>query len=337
MSVKKVAVLSSLGRAMTEELKLVKNQLEDEVEDYEFNYFFLNEKAGNSSVKKGVAAAKKDFCSIAQHYISIDGSLPKMVKNDTKCAKILLLSHYDYLFKESKTVEPKKTFEKYTHIICGSPFAKRVLKENYKLDTVTVIDEVCLPMAYETAVGEKRKIIYDRLKSIYPHIVGKKIVSLAITGKNRDSEAWNEEVLLSFLKELGENYFFITNSGELLELSKNISGKYIDRMGYVDSFMMLSDLVYVSDMLCTDSGQIATTFVATGNTTISYGITNNAFTEYMNKAYPTLSVDSAEALARVIKGEEELVRERKRFYNEFFYPTEVNPYDVIREILKKER
>ena len=333
-----VAFLSSSGRGLSEDLKLVKNALES-CEQMKFRYFFRNTTIGKGTAKRSVATAKKQFCKVEQHYISIDASVPRNLKGKEDYQRILLLTPYDYIFKtEEISAKEKGKFQGYTHIICGSPFVQKNLEKNYHVDGIKLIGDCSLPSALRMEEREQRERIREKIEFFFPASKGKKIISLLIMGTipvEEEADEENEEEtgypFYPFFANLPEEYFILVNNAVVLE---GLNSSFLDRVGYVKNMMPASDLLYATDVLCTDSGQLGTTFLNHKDGELFvFSMIKNSFSKYIQKEYPSMAVSDAEELVRLISLPKEYKAELNRLRQEFCYPKTGNVYQIVKEIL----
>ena len=109
MSEKSITFLSNRGAGMNSDLKLVERKLVDIMGDDDFScrFFLKNERRKNPMAKQGILRAKKEFCQEITNVICVDASLTRGMGTE-EGVKLLLISPYDYLFKNELTRRGRK-------------------------------------------------------------------------------------------------------------------------------------------------------------------------------------------------------------------------------------
>lgn len=135
MSRATISFLSTRGRAMNIDLKLIQDYLALNLSDVTFEYYLKNTATKVPAANKQLEEARLSFCNNTRNIICMDPSIPvKLSPALPEERRLLTLVPYDYLFNEylKFTEDPelahKKTFFRCTHVLSGSPFSVIFLK-----------------------------------------------------------------------------------------------------------------------------------------------------------------------------------------------------------------
>lgn len=309
--------------------------------DNYLRFFCKNEKGGNAMVNQGYRDAKKDFCRDADNIICVDASLPagrNCFKDNSN--RILLAVPMEYQFKnmllKKKNIPKYKTFKNFTHIIAGSPFTETLFQKLYQLDDTELIGDVCLPTVWSLHQDEIRKDKVARFNFYFPEAKGRKILSFIISGRVTGKEKFIKEFdIQSLFEHLGDDWFVVTNSVELLENVRVFEQNNGERFGYLKKIMQVQDLLYVSDSVVTNNGNYAAYFSTRNKPVFCIKIMNNYFEQYMKEFHPELFLSCFNDLLYLNFDEQgKNSKAQSVFRSLFFYRQLKSPYETIYEILK---
>ena len=133
-----ISFLSTRGRAMNADLKLIQDYLASNLSDVTFEYYLKNTATKVPAANKQLEKARLSFCENSRNIICMDPSIPvKLSPALPEERRLLTLVPYDYLFNEylkfteGPELAHKKTFFRCTHVLSGSPFFSNFLKNFY--------------------------------------------------------------------------------------------------------------------------------------------------------------------------------------------------------------
>lgn len=338
--------LSSRGTGLNADLKLVQSYLLKNIKNQELKFrFFLNsEKSNNDMVNQGVTSAKMKFCENVSSVISTDGSLSANVKKlNPAGVRLLLATPYDYQFKNMKYLDDekdiahkRKTFKHYTHIVSGSPFTSKMLSHFYDLDGKQVMKDFCLPFVWDINQTESQNEIRNALIRYFPAIEKKKIFSLLFYGEPKKRNRWIEDFdIKKLLGNLGEDWFIITNLQEIVDKIYFMKSKYKDSFGFVNHIMPSQNLLYVSEMLLTNNGRLASYFVSRGKRIYCPEFRGNFFENYMREKYHGMYLEKFSDLISLDLNADVKKDEQKMFHDQMTYKKLLCPYDYIARLFTR--
>lgn len=342
MNKKEITFLSSRGRSLCQELSLVKTFLAERYRDeVQFRYYLNNELHQNPLAAHGYRRAKKSFCEGMTNAVCVDASLSTNLNNlSPEGSRILLAVPYDYQFKNMVLMEQKKkqfhlrTMARFTHLIAGSPFTAELLKKAYRLEDRELIEGVDLPLAWDAMQPGHRRRVQEEILFYYPQAAGKKILSIIVYGdEERKRKDWESFDIRAFTKKLGEDWFVFTNSEILMENAFAMSNHYKSCFGYMNRILPVPDLLYVSDVLVTNNGRLASAFSRQKKPVYACQYNKNYFEKYMSYAYPDMYFSSADKMAQHEFEADMLTEEQKRFCEKMSYSDGKEPYGVVAELL----
>lgn len=341
MTSKNITFLSSKKMGLSSDLKYFELYLNKYglVRDSYLRFFCKNEKGGNAMVNQGYRDAKKDFCKDADNIICVDASLPAG-RNCFKdnCVRILLAVPMEYQFKnmllKKKNTPKYKTFKHFTHIIVGSPFTETLFQKVYQLDDTELIGDVCMPTVWslqQESIREEKIAWFD---FYFPEAKGRKILSIIISGKVSGKEKFIKEFdIQSLFEYLGDDWFVVTNSVDLLENVKVFEQKNRERFGYLKKIMLVQDLLFVSDAVVTNNGNYAAYFSTRNKPVYCLKIINNYFERYMQVFHPDLILNSFNDLLVKNLGEQRIENKAQNAFRDLFsYKKLKSPYETIYDI-----
>lgn len=342
MTKKEITFLSSRGRGLSNDLALVKNFFTNQTsEEIMLRYYLNNELHKNPLAGHGYRRAKKTFCQGMSNAICVDASLSTNLNNLAPEGKrILLAVPYDYQFKNMVMMEEKNrqfhlnTLARFTHIIAGSPFTAELLKKAYRLEGRELIENVALPFAWDTLQPESRKRVQDKIRFYFPQVEGKKVLSIIVYGDvEKKRKDWENFDIRKFTGELGEDWFVFTNSELLMENAFAMSNRYKSCFGYLDRLLPVPDLLYISDVLVTNNGRLATAFSIQKKPLYACQYNRNYFEQYMSSHYPGMYLSGAEQLHDQEFTIDGLTGEQKEFCNQMSYDGDTEPCGLVADIL----
>ncbi len=342
MSKKEITFLSSRGRGLSNDLSLVKNHLMGQnAGDIMFRYYLNNELHSNPLAGHGYRRAKKSFAEGMTNAICVDASLSANMKNLSEDGKrILLAVPYDYQFKNMLLMEEKgrefnlNTMARFTHIVAGSPFTAELFKKAYRLENRELVENVALPFAWDTLQHESRTAVQDRIFFYFPQAKRKKILSIIIYGdKDKKRKDWESFDIKEFTKRLGADWFVFTNSEQLMENAFSMSNRYKDCFGYLNRVLPVPELLYLSDVLVTNNGRLASAFSIQNKPVYACRYNDNYFEKYMSFRYPLMYFPQAENLCGCAFKTDVLTGEQKKFCSQMSYQEPISPNKAVTDIL----
>lgn len=344
MNKKEITFLSSRGRGLSNDLSLVKNHLITlGKENLSLRYYLNNELHKNPLAAHGYRRAKKSFMEGTTNVICVDASLSSKMNNLSQDGKrILLAVPYEYQFKNELQIEEKgkdfnlNTLAQFTHIIAGSPFTASLLKKAYRLEDKVLVEEVSLPFAWDTIQEGSRQKVQHTIFSYFPQAEGKNILSLIVYGdEEKKRKDWENFDIKGFTKSLGEDWFVFTNSDYLVENAFAMSNRYKDCFGYISRMLPIPDLIYLTDVLVTNNGRLASAFSIQDKPVYVCHYNANNFEKYVKYKYPDMYFEDTKKLLEHSFVVDELTQQQRVFCSEMSYRPVENPFDKITEILDK--
>lgn len=346
MNKTELTFLSSRGRGLSNDLALVKDYLvEQSTDEMMFRYYLNNENHKNPLVAHGYRRAKKDFSKGMTNVLCVDSSLSSKINNMAPDGQRILFGvSYDYQFKNMYLLEEKNrkfnlnTFARFTHIIPGSPFTAELLKRAYRMEGKELIENVSLPFAYDLCSLEKQKEIGERIFYYFPQARGKKILSVIVYGdEEMKRKDWESLDVKQWVKELGDDWFLFTNSDLLMENAFSMGNRYKENFGYMNKMLPIPNLLYISDVLVTNNGRLASAFSILDKPVYACRYGKNYFEKYMSWKYPGMYFPTVSAMCSHPFEAEEQTKEQKEFSRNMSYGTDVNPCAKVADILGRKR
>lgn len=334
-----ISFLSTRGRAMNADLKLIQDYLASNLSDVTFEYYLKNTATKVPAANKQLEKARLSFCENSRNIICMDPSIPvKLSPALPEERRLLTLVPYDYLFNEylkfteGHELAHKKTFFRCTHVLSGSPFFSNFLKNFYEFENATFLDDMCLPLAWDITSKETKANVRNHLEYLYPEAKGKKILTILTvnqTAPEEMTELFSDLDLKNLLDEIEDNWFLLTNNINLLEMSGKLPFSYAKCFGYMKGVFGFDNLLYFSDMLITNSSKHACTFASAKKPVYYLNYGKKHFGRYMKQFYPDLYLETAGELATLDYGQTDLSEEEARFCQEFACDTVQNPLSLI--------
>lgn len=334
MNKTEITFLSSFGRGLSNDLALVKDYIVTQLSDkVMLRYYLNNEKHKNPLVAHGYRRAKKDFSNGMTNVLCTDASLTPQINNmAAEGQRILFAVPYDYQFKNMVLMEEKNrkfnlnTFARFTHMIPGSPFTADLLKRAYRIEGKELIENVSLPLAYDICSVERQKEVGERIYYYFPQARGKKLLSVIVYGdmemKRKD---WESLDVKQWIKELGDDWFLFTNSELLMNNTFSMGNHYKEKFGYINKILPVPDLLYISDVLVTNNGRLASVFSILDKPVYACHYNKNYFEKYMSLKYPDMYFGNAMAMCEHPFKAEEQTETQKKFSGNMSYGPEVDP------------
>ena len=166
-----ISFLSTRGRAMNIDLKLIQDYLASNLSDITLEYYLKNTATKIPAANKQLETARLSFCNNTSNIICMDPSIPvKLSPALPEERRLLTLVPYDYLFNEylkfteNPELAHKKTFFRCTHVLPGSPFFSNFLKNFYEFENATFLDDICLPLAWDITSKESKENVRNNLE-----------------------------------------------------------------------------------------------------------------------------------------------------------------------------
>ncbi len=342
MNEKVITFLSSLGRGLSNDLALVKDYFAARPSlEYTFRYYVNNEKHKNPLAAHGYRRAKKDFCDGMTNVLCVDGSLTHQINNMApEGQRILLAVPYDYQFKNMYLMEKRgrkfhlNTFSRFTHIIAGSPFSADLLRRAYRIEGKELIENVSLPLAYDICLPERQNEVRERIFYYFPQARGKKLLSVIVFGdaemKRKD---WETLDIRQWVKDLGDEWFLFTNSEILMENTFCMGNHYKENFGYLNRILPIPELLYVSDVLVTNNGRLASVFSILDKPVYACAYSKNYFEKYMSLKYPQMYFHNAAEMRDYPFVADVQTETQKSFSKIMSYGSEFNPCQTVADLL----
>lgn len=337
-----ISFLSTRGRKMNIDLKIVQDYLASALPDVTFKYYFKNNATKVPAVNQQLGNARVSFCEDAKNLLCMDASIPiRMAPATSEEKRLLTLAPYDYLFKEylkyreNPESEHKKTFIQCTHIIPGAPFFSKFLKDFYVLDNTVLLDDLCLPFSWDIMQEPQKAKFRNNFEYFYPQAKGKKILSVITVNQKATDEMndlFSDFDLTKLLDQLKNDWFLITNNVNLLEMAASLSFEYADRFGYMKDRFNVNNLLYFSDILVTNSSKHACAFASVKKPVYYLNYGSKYFGTYIKQFYPDLYLNTAGELMKINYEKPLLSDEQQKFCQDFSYHTTKNPLEEIRNI-----
>lgn len=349
MSNNTISFVSTRGRGLNSDLQIVKNDLMAMLPDVEFQYYLNKTATKIPLINTKMEDARRTFCAEAQNIICMDPSIPiKIPSASEKEIRLLLATPFDYQFNifmkniDNPDFEKKQTFIRCTHVIPGSPFTARLLQTCYEWeDTVTFLDNIPLPISWDIAQEEQRATFRKQLEFFYPQAKNKKIVSVLLVGQKPDTEPGEEPEnlfkdfnLKTIMDSIEDDCFLITNNWDLVELAYQLPYEYSTKFGYIKNKLSLNEMMYVSDMLITNSSKHAGNFSVMQKPIYYLEYLPKVFGNFIRKFYPSMYLEDLNGLSDIDFKTFEYSAEQKKFCQEFSYAPTENPLKTIRELFK---
>lgn len=342
MNKTEITFLSSFGRGLNNDLALVKDYIVTQTSDeVMLRYYLNNEKHKNPLVAHGYRRAKKDFCDGMTNVLCTDASLTSKISNMApEGQRILFAVPYDYQFKNMVLMEEKNrkfhlnTFARFTHIIPGSPFTADLLKRAYSIEDKELIEGVSLPLACDLCSVERQKEVAEHIFYYFPQARGKKILSVIVYGdmemKRKD---WESLDVKQWIKDLGDDWFLFTNSELLMNNTFSMGNHYKEKFGYINKMLPVPDLLYISDVLVTNNGRLASVFSILDKPVYACHYNKNYFEKYMSLKYPDMYFGNAAAMCEHPFKAEGQTETQKKFSRNMSYGSEADPCQKAADLL----
>ena len=349
MSKKTISFVSTCGRGLNTDLQLVKDNLMAALPEVEFEYYLNKTATKIPLINTKMEDARRTFCTEAQNIICMDPSIPiKLPSASERERRLLLATPFDYQFNifmkyHDNPDQPKKqTFLRCTHVMLGSPFTAKLFHSFYEWeDSVTFLDGIPLPISWDILQEEKRTTVKKQLEFYFPQAKGKKILSILLVGQKPKPEDGSEPVnlfdnfnLKKIMDYIDDDWFVITNNWDLVELSYQLPYQYSSKFGYIKNKISLNDMMYLSDMLITNSSKHAGNFSITKKPIYYLEYLPKIFGNFIKKFYPSMYLKDLDQLLTLDFSNTELSPEQKNFCQEFSYDPTENPSETIEKLFK---
>lgn len=345
MSEKSITFLSNRGAGLNADMNLLEKNLVNMINQNDFSsrFFLKNERRKNPMARQGIELARKEFCRELANVVCADASLAKGMRFQ-EGVRILLASPYDYQFKNEMNLRKRgkrgtgwKTFRRFTHVVPGSPFTARLMREGYYLENTELLEGICLPFVWEMNVPERQKAVGEEIGFYFPAVGEKKVLALLL---NREKESRRNFLknfdLKSFLDYLGEEWFVFTNVEELMENSYTLGAKYKNSFGYVKRIMSEQDILYVADAMVTNNGRYASCFASRHKPLYCLKYRGSYFEKYIKTTHPAMYLRNFRELMQADFSVEGVPEGQREFDQLFSYPELKCPYDAIGALLRRE-
>lgn len=339
-----ISFLSSQGRGFSVDLALTKNYLQsfflqDEVF---YRYYVNNEKSKNPLANEGFIRARKEFCRDMTDVFCVDPSLGARAGGLAEDGRhILLAVPYPYLITRMRGLKRGnhnyyKTLRNYTHIVAGSPFAEKVLRQAYELTGTRIYKNTALPFAWDLLQEERQQQIRREFTNYFPQSEGKKIAALLVFGdvSKMKKTPFRNVNMQELADSIGKDWFFVTNSQELAEESYVLPAEYRERFGYVNRIMPTQNLLYIADSLVTNNCRFAGSYAIRRKPVHVLRYTGNVFEKYVQEDYNDMYIGQIDKeMVKIQSGQ--MRPDQQAFCKEMSYENPKEPYGVIGEILTK--
>ena len=337
-----ISFLSTRGRGMNIDLKLIQDHLASAFPDTTFDYYMKSTATKVPAANQQLEKARLSFCTNAKNIICMDPSIPIKLSSATpEERRLLTLVPYDYLFNEYlKFIEDaelphKKTFIRCTHIFPGSTFFRNLLKNFYEFENTVFLDDVCLPLAWDITSKESKETIRSKFEYLYPDAKGKKILTILTVNQTVPEEMqdlFSDLDIKELLDKIRNDWFIITNNINLLDRINRLPFSYTECFGYMKGVFGFDNLLYFSDMMITNSSKHACTFASANKPIYYLNYGKKHFGRYMKQFYPDLYLETAGELTTINYKKRELSDVEAKFCQEFAFASEINPLREIKDI-----
>lgn len=349
MSKDTISFVSTRGRGLNSDLQIVKNDLTENLPDVEFQYYVNKTATKIPIINTKMEEARRTFCIEAQNIICMDPSIPiKIPSASGKEVRLLLATPFDYQFNifmkniDNPAFKKKQTFIRCTHVIPGSSFTARLLQTCYEWeDSVTFLDHIPLPISWDITQEEQRTRIRKQLEFFYPQAKDKKIISILLVGQKPDTLPGEEPEnlfkdfnLKTIMDSIDDDCFLITNNWDLVELAYQLPYEYSTKFGYIKNKISLNDMMYVSDILITNSSKHAGNFSIMKKPIYYLEYLPKLFGNFIQKFYPSMYLKDLNELSNIDFKTLTCSEDQKNFCQEFSYAPTENPLKTIRELFK---
>lgn len=343
MNNKTITFLSSRGRGINADLSLLHRFLSEREEwkEYSYRFFSKSERTKNPVVNAGALKARRAFSEKATNIVCVDNSLTGKTEED-EGIRMLFSVPYDYQFKNYLAVKEKKkncnfrTFQSFTHIIPGSPFSEELLEKAYDTEGKKLLTGIAHPLAWDICQESSREEARKKLEFYFPEIGKKKVLSLIISGDEKEQERFFKNFSLhELIEKLGPEWIVLTTSEEMRNRSFSFVGEKFS-FGYIDHIVSPSVLAYVADVLITNEGRFAAAYAGRGKPIYCPRIKKNYFEKFMDTYYTDLVLKRADQMLEIDYNAKELGRAQKKFCQQFWYPDAREPYQILSILLEME-
>lgn len=343
MNNKTITFLSSRGRGINADLMLMHDFLSnsEECEEYSYRFFSKSERTQNPMANAGALKARKSFSVNATDIVCIDNSLTGKMEEE-EGTRILLSLPYEYQFKNYLAVKEKnkdcnyKTFQSFTHIIPGSPFSEELLKSAYELEYQKILPGVAHPLAWDVCQNDSCEKARKKLEFYFPDIKDKKVLSLMMSGDEKEQEKFFRDFSLDELMEhLGPDWLVLTTSTGMRDCSFSFSGEK-NSFGYINLIASPSLLVYVADVLITNEARFATAYAGKGKPIYCPKVKKNFFEKFMDTYYSDLVLKKATQMLELDFQSAQLTKAQDEFCKQFWYPEAREPYSLVKKLFTRE-
>lgn len=331
---KNIAFLSPTSKGISADLRIIKEYF-FKISDASFSFFTANENLESKEDSKAVKLKKVDFCKKAENIVCAEASLPiRNMFENSNYSRVFIPAPYDYLFKRLLTDadEKRNSLSNFTHIFYPSPLAKLAIEKHYSLNAIEIIDGYASPLAYDICKKDKQEEILKKIESIYPGAKGKKIISIFQNGKADGvcEEAIKGFNLGDFLDKLSDDCALFTNMTELLDKTHYLSESQRAKFYYFDLLLPPSQLLYVTDVLITNSSYLACSFAAKRLPIYALQYSESYFEQYMAKESDLTFPSDAEKIANQIASN----TFDSNICKLLSYPADKSIFEKLNEILK---
>ena len=144
---------------------------------------------------------------------------------------------------------------------------------------------------------------------------------------------WEAIDVKQWVKDLGEEWFVFTNSDILMENAFSMGNHYKDSFGYVNRILPVSDLLYVSDVLVTNNGRLASVFAIQEKPVYVCRYNKNYFEKYVSLKYPEMYFENAEKMCETKYYSNECSKVQSLFNQRMSYGNKENVYHKTAELV----
>lgn len=339
-----ISFLSSQGRGFSVDLALTKNYLQSFFSQDEvfYRYYVNNEKSKNPLANEGFIRARKEFCRDMTDVFCVDPSLGAKAGGLAEDGRhILLAVPYPYLIARMRGLKRGnhnyyKTLRNYTHIVAGSPFAEKVMRQAYELTGTRIYKNTALPFAWDLLQEERQQQSRREFTNYFPQSEGKKIAALLVFGdiSKMKKTPFRNVNMQELADSIGKDWFFVTNSQELAEASYVLPAEYRERFGFVNRIMPTQNLLYIADSLVTNNCRFAGSYAIRRKPVHVLRYTGNVFEKYVQEDYNDMYIGQIDKeMVKIQSGQ--MRPDQQAFCKEMSYDNPKEPYGVIGEILTK--
>ncbi len=333
MQAKTISFLCPQNKDVLRELLLVRDELAAHDPLMAFQYYKVKENRRAALPVEGLRSGRQDFLQKSSGLISAD---PVYANDVTDYRSVMIALPYEHYFAfaeetgQGQKIKPGRD----NHLLSTSPFMTKILQERYQVEEGQIA-ACCSPFAWD--LQNKAKIDRSRraLFEYFPQAEGKKILAVLKAGLRTDEvrEQYKDFPLRDLLAVCGDDWFVLTNMGDLVDAASALPSRFGEHFGYVNYFDRKLNIPYIADAMVSSCPEHVCTFAGLGRKTLGITYRDSSFETLMTREYPDMFITDPSLL---VKRAEQLLysdETNKAFAGAFCQDLTKNPFDTIRELL----